>query len=611
MSAQEYRRGVLQQTTHLQQNLTWHPSTVTCEHRALQGGHRSVTLWFTGLSGSGKSTIANAVEETLHSMGCRTFIFDGDNIRHGLCAGLGFCPEDRRENLRRVGEAAKLFTQAGVIALAAFVSPFRKDREHVRNLIGPNDFLEIYCSAPVETCEQRDVKGLYRKARAGEIKEFTGISSPYEAPENPDLIVDTGALSLQECVAKIIDLLMDKKIVARSLRTKVRTVEGPFVRIPRRVDNAQGTGDLVPNKTGYEDFEELVKQVRNDDPSLSTRIMEPDGYFQTRRTTLNETARAVSELNAKVLSRRSADSLPTIIFAWGKCRVGSTALTNLFGIAGLLAYYNPIKTAVRHFTLNGPAEAWDVPQRDAHKFVFAKEMSGPYHLTDCVINPLQILVEAGYPTNRIELLVLDRDPCRSLDSWFNKFGDRIPQERLAQHYVLSALNGFRIKAYAAKVGIRTSHYVYEASRIPSNAISRMFRRLGMAEHYNLDVVENWNEKGALASTHSKIIFPPAPKPCTTDGLHASETRYLYKERSADRVTPELRALIEQAGVLERYREAAVFCAAELNLSAEDRTKMLAGTLLESSSPAEKDDGVWRLIANAASAPIGQADYMKR
>jgi adenylylsulfate kinase len=584
MSAQDsYIDGL--QSQKLQQNIKWHAPTITRDQRSLQNGHRSVTLWFTGLSGAGKSTVAHAVEDTLYSMGCRTFVFDGDNVRHGLCAGLGFSADDRRENMRRVGEAAKLFSQAGVISLAAFISPYRKDRELVRNVIGGDDFLEIYCSCPIETCEERDVKGLYRKARAGEIKEFTGISSPYEAPENPDLTVDTSTMSLQECVNKVIDLLVEKKIVARSARAKAKAIEAPFIHTRESAND--------PAKSGYADFEDLVEQVRNNDPSISSRIMEPDGYFQTRRTTLTEIGEAVSALNAKLLSKRSSADLPTLVFAWGKCRVGSTALTNLFGIANILAYYNPIKTAVRHFALDGPGEAWDVPQRDEHKFVFAKEMSGPYHLADCVINPLQILVEAGYPTDRIELLVLDRDPYKSLDSWFNKFGDRILPERLSQHYVLSALNSIRVKAYAAKVGIRTSHYVYEASRIPGDAVSRMFDRLGVSQHYNCNVVENWNEKGALASKESKIIFPPAPKACTTDGLHASETRYLYKERSADRVSPEYRELIERTGVLERYREAALFCAAELDMVEIDRRKMFAGTLMDIGGTATKGDARWQ------------------
>jgi adenylylsulfate kinase len=171
-------------------NVVWHHATVTRERREAQNGHKSCVLWFTGLSGAGKSTLAHAVEEQLHQRGCRTFVLDGDNVRHGLSSNLGFSEDDRRENIRRIGEAAKLMMEAGVIAMTAFISPFRSDREAVRKLMPHGDFLEIYCKASLATCESRDVKGLYKKARAGEIKNYTGIDSPYEAPEKPELVID-------------------------------------------------------------------------------------------------------------------------------------------------------------------------------------------------------------------------------------------------------------------------------------------------------------------------------------------------------------------------------------------------------------------------------------
>ncbi|MFZ5996238.1 MAG: adenylyl-sulfate kinase [Nitrospirota bacterium] len=194
-------------------NTIWHHATVTRARRERQNGHRSVILWFTGLSGAGKSTIAHAVEERLHQLGCRTFVFDGDNVRHGLCSDLGFSKEDRAENIRRIGEMSKLFIEAGVIALTAFISPFRVDRKRVRDLVSEDDFIEIYCKCPIDICEQRDVKGHYKRAKAGEIKEFTGISSPYEEPKNPDLILETHIHSLEECVDKVMSFLKQKEIV--------------------------------------------------------------------------------------------------------------------------------------------------------------------------------------------------------------------------------------------------------------------------------------------------------------------------------------------------------------------------------------------------------------
>jgi len=194
-------------------NVVWHHATVTRKRREELNNHRSVMLWFTGLSGAGKSTLAHAVEEELYQMGCRTFTFDGDNVRHGLCSDLSFSSEDRVENIRRVGEMAKLFLEAGVIALTAFISPFRSDREKVRSLVPHGEFLEIYCHCSLDICESRDVKGLYKRARAGEIKNFTGISSPYEEPEDPELVVDTGGQPLDECVAKVIGLLRERGVI--------------------------------------------------------------------------------------------------------------------------------------------------------------------------------------------------------------------------------------------------------------------------------------------------------------------------------------------------------------------------------------------------------------
>jgi len=196
-------------------NIVWHHATVTRQRREELNGHRGSVLWFTGLSASGKSTLAHAVEEALHQLGCHTFVLDGDNVRHGLNRDLGFSLEDRDENLRRVGETAKLFLEAGTIVLAAFISPLRREREMLRTLMPHGDFLEIYCEAPIEICEQRDPKGLYEKARKGEIKEFTGISSPYEPPVKPELTVNTGQQSLEDCVQLVLEMLDARQVTTR------------------------------------------------------------------------------------------------------------------------------------------------------------------------------------------------------------------------------------------------------------------------------------------------------------------------------------------------------------------------------------------------------------
>ena len=188
-------------------NVVWQQSEVSRSDRENMNRHCGTVLWFTGLSGSGKSTLAHAVEKRLYQMNVRTYVLDGDNVRHGLCGDLGFSDIARRENIRRIGEASKLFVDAGMVVLTAFISPFREDRAAVRKLHQQDDFFEIYCAASIDACVARDVKGLYKRARQGEIKDFTGVSSPYEAPENAELTIDTGKYTLEECIEKVIGAL--------------------------------------------------------------------------------------------------------------------------------------------------------------------------------------------------------------------------------------------------------------------------------------------------------------------------------------------------------------------------------------------------------------------
>lgn len=194
-------------------NIVWHNHKVTKQDRATLKKQKPVILWFTGLSGSGKSTIANAVEAKLYEMGKHTYLLDGDNIRHGLNRDLGFSEKDRIENIRRIGEVAKLFVDSGLIVLTAFISPFQKDRDLVRKMVEESEFIEIYVDTPLEICEQRDPKGLYKKARAGEIPDFTGISSPYEPPKNPEIHLKNDKMSIEECVEKVIEYLKDNKYI--------------------------------------------------------------------------------------------------------------------------------------------------------------------------------------------------------------------------------------------------------------------------------------------------------------------------------------------------------------------------------------------------------------
>ena len=195
-------------------NIIYHNASVTRRRRNQLNKHKSVVIWFTGLSGSGKSTLAHAVEEILFNKGCRTFVLDGDNVRHGLSSNLDYSHRDRTENIRRIGEVTKLMMKAGLIIMTAFISPFKEDRIAVRNLIPDGDFIEIYCNASLETCEERDFKGFYKRARAGEIKNYTGIDSPYEVPDNPELVIDTDKETLDESVSRIVSFLQTKAIIS-------------------------------------------------------------------------------------------------------------------------------------------------------------------------------------------------------------------------------------------------------------------------------------------------------------------------------------------------------------------------------------------------------------
>lgn len=194
------------------ENIVWHQHVVTGEQREKLHGHRGVLVWFTGLSGSGKSTVAGALERALHDLGVSTYLLDGDNVRHGLCSDLGFSDDDRRENIRRVGEVARLMVDAGLVVLSAFISPHRAERQMMRERLAPGRFIEVFVDTPLSTCESRDPKGLYKKARAGELRNFTGIDAVYEAPEHPEIHLD-GEQLVTNLVTQLLDLLRQEDII--------------------------------------------------------------------------------------------------------------------------------------------------------------------------------------------------------------------------------------------------------------------------------------------------------------------------------------------------------------------------------------------------------------
>lgn len=195
-------------------NVTWFNGLVTRQDREKLHGHKGAVIWFTGLSASGKSTIAHQLEKLLYELDYSTYVFDGDNVRHGLCGDLGFSAEDRKENIRRIGEMVRLFVDAGIIAITAFISPYRKDRRRIRDLVGKERFFEVHVECPIEVCAQRDKKGIYEKAKKGLIKEFTGISAPYEKPENPDIVIQSDRITTEEASEQVLKILRDNKIIS-------------------------------------------------------------------------------------------------------------------------------------------------------------------------------------------------------------------------------------------------------------------------------------------------------------------------------------------------------------------------------------------------------------
>jgi len=195
-------------------HIKWHKPSVTRGMRARANQHDGVAILLTGLSGAGKSSIAHLLEQQLFDLGCKTYVLDGDNVRHGLCKDLTFNEADRVENIRRVGEVAKLFVDAGMICISAFISPFRQSRDEIRALFELDDFIEVYCNADIAACERRDVKGLYAKARQGLVQQFTGVSSPYEVPINPDLVLQTGTSSIEQCVDELLGYLIKRNVIS-------------------------------------------------------------------------------------------------------------------------------------------------------------------------------------------------------------------------------------------------------------------------------------------------------------------------------------------------------------------------------------------------------------
>lgn len=312
-------------------------------------------------------------------------------------------------------------------------------------------------------------------------------------------------------------------------------------------------------------LQRIADLVLRDDPALATLPLEPDGRYQTAPTTLARLTREVTECLARGFRARAADEFPTLYCAWGKARVGSTALINLFGVAGLPAYFQPVKAVLRHILAGEAPEPWLPPPAASQPHIVSKDVAGPYLLAECFYLPLQLLIEAGYPADRLQLLLLDREPAKSLASWLDKWSDRLPEERLVGNYVLAALNAVRVEAYARRQGVPVTHYVYEASRDAVGAARALFARLGLADRFTARAVTDWGEMGQLGSERSHIIHPREPAVYFVPNLHASDTAYRHRDRGTGAVGEQHRELLVRTGVEQVYRDHACACAAELGL----------------------------------------------
>jgi hypothetical protein len=296
-------------------------------------------------------------------------------------------------------------------------------------------------------------------------------------------------------------------------------------------------------------------------------LLPPNSKYQTRTVALDTLMRETRDCLAESFRGRHAEDFPKLYCAWGKCRVGSTPLNNLFGVAGMPSYYQPVKGILRHALVGSAGVPWTVPAATDQPHIFSKETAGPYVLAEGLFIPLQPLIEAGYPPDKLHLIMLDRDPASSLASWLDKWSDRAPQGTLLQNYVVAALNAIRVESYARRHGIPLTHYVYEASKEAVSSVRILFDRLGLASRFTEDTVTAWNEMGQLESANTRIIFLNVPSIYPTSGIHGSDTAYRYHARGTASLNEIQLEMLQRCGVNDVYRASVEACVRDLGLNA--------------------------------------------
>lgn len=326
-------------------------------------------------------------------------------------------------------------------------------------------------------------------------------------------------------------------------------------------------------RTTSDETERLADLVRRQDSSLDAMPLHPDGKYQTRTVTLQTLMREARDCLATDFQHRRAEDFPTLYCAWGRCRVGSTALTNLFGVAGMPSYFQPVKVILRHSLVGRPGEPWIPASAAEQPHIFSKEMAGPYVLAESLFLPLQPLLEAGYPADKLHFIMLDRDPASSLASWLEKWSDRIPESRLIQNYVIASLNTLRVESYARRHGIPITRYVYEASKDAARSVRILFDRLGLATRYTESAVTDWKERGQLESNSSGITFLSEPAVYTVPGVHGSDTAYRYRARKTASLTDAQLLVLQRFGIHDIYRSSVQACVRDLGLDAATSARL--------------------------------------
>ena len=330
--------------------------------------------------------------------------------------------------------------------------------------------------------------------------------------------------------------------------------------------------------TSVEETDRLADLVRRDHPSLDTMVLAPDGKYQNRPAALDELMWEVRDCLGEAFRHWAPEDFPTLYCAWGRCRVGSTALTNLFGVAGMPSYFQPVKVVLRHRLLGNPGEPWAAPTAASQPHIFSKEMAGPYVLAESLFLPLQPLIEAGWPAEKLHMIMLDRDPASSLASWLEKWSDRVPEDRLIQNYVISSLNALRVESYARRHGVPVTHYVYEASKDATGSVRKLFDRLGLGERFIESAVTDWKERGQIETKGSGVTFLSEPKIYTVVGLHGSDTAYRYRSRKTASLSEAQLQVIGRYGIDEMYRASVAACIRDLSLDTDTAARLFGDCL---------------------------------